>query len=213
MITVARTRSALLSAYDKTGVEDLAQGLTDLGWNILASSGTRKYLVEKGVESRDVADLVGEPILDHRVVTLSRKIHAGLLARNNLDDLAELKRIDAPFIDLVFVDLYPLQDEISKADRTLRSVIDKTDIGGPTLLRAAAKGRRLVLCNPNQISGILNYLRVSATVGSAEKHESLVSALVAQAEFLVADYCRASALFHQGVTGEQIREYLGSATS
>src|SRR5579884_603882 len=127
---------ALFSAYQKSDtLADLARALHERGWEILASAGTKAFLDAKSIPSTDVSTIVGEPILGHRVVTLSREIHAGLLAR--VEDQSELDRLGIKRIDLVYVDLYPLTEEIAKPDATEASVIEKTDIGGPTLLRAA----------------------------------------------------------------------------
>lgn len=195
-------KTALLSAFNKDGVEDFARRLKEMGWNLLASAGTAKFLAERGIPARNIAEIVGPPILGHRVVTLSRELHAGLLAQDTAEDRAELERIGAPFIDLVYVDLYPLQKEIANPGRTLQSVIEKTDIGGPTMLRSAAKGRRLVVSNPSQFPAIFQFLRA----GGVEECppavlESFISALVWAAEDLVADYVKASALFHREICG------------
>src|SRR3989338_7817541 len=150
-------KTALLSAYQKTDeLVDFARALKERGWDILASAGTTKFLMEKGVASTDVATIVGEPILGHRVVTLSREIHAGILARD--EDQAELDKLGIRRIDLVYVDLYPLEEEIARTGATEESVIEKTDMGGPALLRSAAKGRRIVLSNPSQFNDALKYI-------------------------------------------------------
>ena len=131
-------KKALISVYNKDGIVEFGKQLVDLGFDILASGGTAKTLSSAGITVTDVATLVGGgAILGHRVVTLSREIHAGLLAKDNSEDRAELEKLNIPFIDLVCVDLYPLTEEIAKADATLESVIEKTDIGGPTMMRSA----------------------------------------------------------------------------
>jgi phosphoribosylaminoimidazolecarboxamide formyltransferase / IMP cyclohydrolase len=187
-----RERCALLSVYDKSGIEEFARALADDGWRIYASGGTARTLAAAGIASTDVADLVGGgAILGHRVVTLSREIHAGLLARPVDDDLAELDSLGVPFIDLVCVDLYPLADEIAKADATPESVIEKTDIGGPTMLRSAAKGRRIVVSLPEQRAAVLAWLAQGEPDPAAFR-----DALAAQAEAVIADYCLASARYH-----------------
>ncbi|HEY4527258.1 MAG TPA: hypothetical protein VJK53_05460 [Candidatus Paceibacterota bacterium] len=183
-------KTALLSAYQKTdALADFARRLSERGWGLLASAGTKKFLDEKGVESTDVATLVGPPILGHRVVTLSREIHAGILARP--EDEEELKRLSIRRIDLVFVDLYPLQEEIAKPGATEASVIEKTDIGGPTLLRAAAKARRIVLSSASQFQAALAYIDANI------EDKKYLAGLAAEAESLVAEYARASAEFNK----------------
>jgi len=206
-----RQRTALFSVYEgdrEFGLETLAQYLVTLGWNILASSGTAKFLKEKGVERvRDVAELVGEPILGHRVVTLSREIHAGLLAREDKpEDMTELERIGVPFIDLVYVTLYPLAEEVNRPEATLQSVLEKTDIGGPTLIRSAAKGRRLVVVHPNQFDGVMMIARGlflednEQPVRGKPNLDPFLSALAADAERLVSVYCQVSSVFHHRVS-------------
>jgi phosphoribosylaminoimidazolecarboxamide formyltransferase / IMP cyclohydrolase len=187
-----RERCALLSVYDKTGIEDFARALVAGGWRIYASGGTAKTLAAAGIATTDVADLVGgSAILGHRVVTLSREVHAGLLARPVPEDLEELDRLGVPFIDLVCVDLYPLAEEIGSPGATTESVIEKTDIGGPTMLRSAAKGRRIVVSLPEQRARVLAWL-ADGEPDAAEFR----NALAAQAEAVVADYCLASARYH-----------------
>src|SRR3989344_790285 len=144
-------RTALISVYDKTGIEDFAQGLADDDRQIYASGGTAERISQAGIEVTDVAELVGgEAILRHRVVTLSREVHAGILARDIDEDIAELEKHAIPRIDLVCVDMYPLREAIADPEATEESVIENTDIGGPTMLRAAAKGRRIVLSRASQ---------------------------------------------------------------
>src|SRR3989344_3158553 len=137
--------TALLSSYEKNeSVLRLARLLAKNSWSLLGSAGTTKYLKENGIDCKDVAEMVGPPILGHRVVTLSREIYAGLLATAEAD-FAELEILNIPVIDLVYVNLYPLEKEIGNTNATPESILEKTDIGGPTLLRAAAKGQRLAL--------------------------------------------------------------------
>src|SRR5579884_726647 len=152
---------ALLSVYDKTGIVEFARGLTELGWQLYASGGTAKAIAEAGLSVRDVTELVGgEAILGHRVVTLSREISAGLLAdKNSSEDLTEMKKLGLPIIDLVCVDMYPLEETTNKVGSTKEEVILKTDIGGPTMLRAAAKGRRIVVSYAHQRQPVLAWLK------------------------------------------------------
>lgn len=138
------------------GIELLARPLAKRGWPILASGGTAKYLHEKGVPVKDVADIVGAPILDHRVVTLSREIHAGLLALEK--DQAELDKLGVPRIGLVYVDLYDLAEALNDPNRTFAKLIEKVDIGGPTMLRSAAKGQRIVVSSRDQFSFVIDFI-------------------------------------------------------
>src|SRR3990167_217207 len=139
-------KTALLASYEKdAALLRLGKMLGTAGWQLLGSAGTAKYLNENGIPCRDVAEIIGAPILGHRVVTLSRELFAGLLSTDA--DAAELEKLGVPRIDLVYVTLYSLQKTIAGGG-TSAEVIEKTDIGGPTLLRAAAKGRRVVLSSP-----------------------------------------------------------------
>lgn len=187
-VGVGGEKTALLASYEKdAALLGLGKFLTENGWVLMGSAGTARYLNEKGVPCRDVAEIVGAPILGHRVVTLSRELHAGLLSTEA--DGVELKKLGVPRIDLVYVTLYPLEKTIADPSASQADVIEKTDIGGPTLLRAAAKGRRIVISNPSQIS------EVEAAITSGSVSESLVNRLVAAAERRVADYVGASARY------------------
>ncbi|MXZ92102.1 MAG: bifunctional phosphoribosylaminoimidazolecarboxamide formyltransferase/IMP cyclohydrolase [Chloroflexi bacterium] len=132
---------ALLSVFDKTGIEDLGRSLADAGYELISTGGTHRSLSDAGIAVRQVSDVTGSPeILDGRVKTLHPVIHGGLLARRDLpahvDELAQ-HGIDA--IDVVVVNLYPFVETISKPGVSLDDALENIDIGGPTMLRAAAK--------------------------------------------------------------------------
>ena len=131
-----RRPMALLSVFHKTGIVDFAKRLVGLGFDLIASGGTARALRDAGFAVRDVAELVGgTAILGHRVVTLSREVHAGLLAEyGNADHIAEMVSHNLPCIDLVCVDLYPLYEAIAKSGAPRESVIEKTDVCGPAML-------------------------------------------------------------------------------
>ena len=131
------TKLALLSVFDKTGIADFAKNLVDAGWTLLSSGGTASVIAEAGLPVVDVADHTGSPImLGHRVVTLHPKVHGGILAdRNNPEHQADLKTHDIAPIDLVVVNLYPF---------TSQREIEMIDIGGPTMVRSAAKNHEFV---------------------------------------------------------------------
>lgn len=187
-------KNALLSVYDKTGIVEFAGALVKLGWTLYSSGGTAKAIIAGGIPVNDVSVLVGgDAILDHRVVTLSREVHAGLLARDLETDIEELETLCIPWLDLVCVDMYPLKEEIGKPDSTLESVIDKTDIGGPTMLRSAAKGRRIVMCDPADRIPVIQWLKA----GEPDRDE-FITRLIAKAEATIADYCLTSAVYHGG---------------
>lgn len=188
--------NALISVYNKTDIVQFVKGLQKMGWHIFASGGNARAIGAAGIEVTDVSELVGgEAILGHRVVTLSREISAGLLAdRNSEQDMAEMRRLGLPVIDLVCVDMYPLETEIAKPDATKQSVIEQTDIGGPTMLRSAAKGRRIVLSHAEQRQRVLEWLKAGKPDEAAFLDE-----LAARAEYEVTRYTMASAL-HLGGT-------------
>jgi phosphoribosylaminoimidazolecarboxamide formyltransferase/IMP cyclohydrolase len=189
-------KTALLASYEKDdALLRLGRLLTENGWTLLGSAGTAKYLNENKVSCRDVAEIVGPPILGHRVVTLSRELHAGLLAATPAD-FEELQKLNIAAIDLVYVTLYPLEKTIADPLATPADVIEKTDIGGPTLLRAAAKGRRLALSDPSQIDDIELFVKN----GEPEhEREALTTRLVAAAERRVADYVGTSARYWESM--------------
>lgn len=180
---------ALISVFNKTGVAEFAAELSKLGFKIYASGGTAKEIAKAKIPVTDVAELVGgKAILGHRVVTLSREIHAGLLADKSQE--AELKKLGVPKIDLVCVDLYPLEQTINDASANDTDVIEMTDIGGPTMLRSAAKGRRIVIARPEQRSSVLDWLKAGRP-----DEKSFLTALAATAEFEVAKYVFKSAKY------------------
>jgi len=188
------TQTALLSVYDKTGIEDFAKGLVELDFTLYASGGTAQKLQDAGITVKDAAELAGGgAILGHRVVTLSREIYAGLLAENTPEDTAELEKLNIPRIDLVCCDMYPLREAIAETNATDESVIEKTDIGGPTMLRAAAKGRRIVLSRADQRGPVLDWLKAGKPDEAA-----FLRKLAADAETEVASYILDSAKWLQG---------------
>ncbi len=142
-------QNALISVYNKDGIVEFAQGLSDMDWHIYASGGTARKISESDVPVKDVSELVGgEAILGHRVVTLSREVHAGLLASDSPEDTQEIADLLIPRLNLVCVDMYPLKEAVKKENATEESVTENTNIGGPTMLRSAAKGHRIVLSRP-----------------------------------------------------------------
>lgn len=199
-----RQKVALISVYNKEGISDFAKSLVDLGWKIISSGGTAKHLKDAGIIVTDVEEITGMPaILSHRVVTLHPKIHGGLLALDTPEHQAELEKYGIPWIDMVCVDLYPLEEEISKSDATRASVIEKTDIGGPTMLRSAAKGGRIVVSNVDDRQKVLEWLKA----GEPDR-ENFLNSLLAKTEIIIARYCLLSAKYHsdggyRGLLGEK----------
>lgn len=156
---------AILSVHDKTGLVDFARGLDNLGWDLIASGGTARLLVENGIPVVEVGDYTGSPeILGGRVKTLHPAIHGGLLARDIDADRQTLADMGWNFIDLVAVNLYPFEATISKPDVTRAEAIENIDIGGVTLIRAAAKNcdRVTLVCDPGDYDLVLKHLQAGS---------------------------------------------------
>ena len=155
---------ALLSVYDKTGVVDLARGLHDLGWDLVSSGGTARAIAEAGVPVTDVAELTGVPaILGHRVVTLHPKVHGGILADpTDPEHLADMAEYGIEPFELVVANLYPFSAEPS---------IELIDIGGPTLVRAAAKNHAFVgiVTDPSRYGDVLSELTGSGALSMSTR--------------------------------------------
>ena len=153
---------ALISVSDKRGIVEFSQKLVSLGYEIVSTGGTYKALKESGVSVIAIEDVTGFPeMLDGRVKTLHPKIHAGLLAlRENTDHMATCKDHQLELIDLVVVNLYPFQQTIEKEGVTLEEAIENIDIGGPSMLRSAAKNFRSVgvLVNPEKYETVIKEL-------------------------------------------------------
>jgi phosphoribosylaminoimidazolecarboxamide formyltransferase/IMP cyclohydrolase len=158
-----RVRRALLSVSDKTGLVDFARGLAGLGVELVASGGTAEALRAAGLGVIDVAELTGSPeMLGGRVKTLHPRIHGGVLARrDHAGDRADLAEHDIATIDLVVVNLYPFEATVAKPDVTLAEAIEKIDIGGPSMIRSAAKNHAYVgvVVDPGDYDGLLSELR------------------------------------------------------
>ena len=153
---------ALLSVHDKTGLVEFARGLHDLGWKLMASGGTARLLREIQLPITEVADYTGSPeILGGRVKTLHPAIHGGILARDTEEHIDELTQSDWHLIDMVVVNLYPFEKTIAQPDVTLAEAIEQIDIGGVTLIRAAAKNHQRVtlVCDPQDYEQVLDALQ------------------------------------------------------
>src|SRR5438445_5704508 len=136
-----RIRRALISVSDKTGIVDFARQLQRFQVEIISTGGTAKVLQEAGIEVRDVSEVTGFPeMMDGRVKTLHPRIHGGLLAlRNNPEHLAAMREHGIEPIDMVVVNLYPFEQTIAKPGVPLEEAIEQIDIGGPAMIRSAAK--------------------------------------------------------------------------
>ncbi|MCP4605783.1 MAG: hypothetical protein GY847_35560 [Proteobacteria bacterium] len=154
-------RYALLSVSDKTGIENLGRGLVDFGFDILSTGGTAAALAAAGLPITLVSDYTGFPeILGGRVKTLHPRVHGGILAREIEDHVKDLTHIKGGFIDFVVVNLYPFERTSSLPSISLAELVEQIDIGGPCLLRAAAKNfeRVCVICDPSQYEDMLWHL-------------------------------------------------------
>lgn len=152
-------KRALISVSDKTGVIELAKSLCDLGVEIISTGGTAAVIRDAGMDVIDVSDITGFPeCLDGRVKTIHPKIHAGVLAiRDNPDHMAQLTQLDVMPIDYVVINLYPFRETIAKPDVTFAEAIENIDIGGPTMLRAAAKNWQdvVVITDPSDYKKVM----------------------------------------------------------
>ena len=138
---MTQNKRALISVSDKTGIVELAKGLSELGFEILSTGGTARKLREAGLAVKDVSDYTGFPeMMDGRVKTLHPKVHAALLAlRDNPEHMRQIQEQNVELIDIVVVNLYPFKQTIAKPDVSLEDAIENIDIGGPTMLRSSAK--------------------------------------------------------------------------
>src|SRR5215211_3153166 len=172
-----KVRRALLSVSDKRGLVDFARGLAELGVEIVSTGGTAKELEDEGIAIRPVEDYTGFPeILGGRVKTLHPRIHAGLLAvRSDDDHVSTLNEHEIEPIDLVCVNLYPFERVSSRRGVEDHEVIENIDVGGPTLIRAAAKNHDFaaVVVTPESYDAVLDELRGSDGMLSGRTRESL----------------------------------------
>src|ERR671912_25454 len=164
-------RRALLSVSDKSGLLPLARALADAGVELLSTGGTARTLRDAGLAVRDVSDLTGFPeIMDGRVKTLHPRVHGGLLGRAGTDDAVIAEHGIAP-IDLLVVNLYPFAATVAKPDCSYDDAVENIDIGGPAMLRAAAKNhaRVAVAVDPAQYEGVLAALRDGGTTAAQRR--------------------------------------------
>ncbi|NQZ52734.1 MAG: bifunctional phosphoribosylaminoimidazolecarboxamide formyltransferase/IMP cyclohydrolase [Piscirickettsiaceae bacterium] len=171
-----KIQRALLSVSDKSGVLELAQQLTQLGVELLSTGGTAKLLQDAGLPVKEVSEHTGFPeMMDGRIKTLHPKIHGGLLGRRGTDEAIMAEHDIAP-IDLVVVNLYPFEATIVRDDCTLPMAIENIDIGGPTMLRAAAKNHAsvTVLIDPSDYSRVIEQMKKSGGVDDETRFDLAV---------------------------------------
>jgi len=187
-------RRALLSVSDKTGLTELARGLEAKGVELYSTGGTRRHLEGEGITVRDIAEYTGFPeMMDGRVKTLHPKVFAGILCRHDRDDdMAALSEHSICSFELVVVNLYPFQETIARPDVTRSEAIEQIDIGGPSLVRAAAKNHAFVsiVTNSEQYAAVLDEINEAGST-SLELRQQLAGAAFANtAEYdrAIADY-------------------------
>lgn len=190
---------ALFSVSDKTGVVEFARQLEDLGWEIIATGGTMKLLQEAGLKIINISEVTGFPeICDGRVKTLHPKVHGGLLGRRDLEShRAQLKENGIEFIDMVCVNLYPFRETIAKPDVTMEDAIEHIDIGGPSMLRSAAKNWSAVtvVCNPEDYGTVIEEIRANGDTTPETRLKLSAKAYTHTAEYdmMIASWMRAQA--------------------
>ena len=192
-------KRALVSVSDKSGLVSFVKGLKELGWEIIATGGTQKLLEAEGVKTTGISEVTGFPeICDGRVKTLHPKVHGALLGRRDLPShLKELKDNGIEFIDLVCVNLYPFARTIAKPGVTMEEAVENIDIGGPSMLRSAAKNWRdvTVVCNPEDYDKVLEEIRTGGNTTPETRLELSAKAYTHTAEYdcRIATYMRAQA--------------------
>lgn len=200
-MSTLRIENALISTSDKLGLADFARGLVAAGVRLLSTGGTRAYLENQGIEVTEVSAYTGFPeIMDGRVKTLHPRVHGGILFRRDHDaDVAACREHGIDPIDLVVVNLYPFESTVARTDVTHAEAVEQIDIGGPTLIRAAAKNHAFttVATEPQQYSRILEQVEATGGTTLELRHE------LARAAFQhTAQYDRAIADYFVGETSE-----------
>lgn len=192
-------RRALISVSDKTNIVGFAGQLVSLGFEIIATGGTRKILVEQGIQVTNIEDVTGFPeICEGRVKTLHPMVHGALLAkRDNANHMQQLKENGIGLIDLVCVNLYPFVKTIEKQDVTLDMAIENIDIGGPSMLRSAAKNFNsvTVLCNPEDYDQVIREFQEIGDTSYSTRFKLAAKAFTHTAEYdaRIAEYMRKNA--------------------
>ncbi len=192
-----KLKTALISVSDKRGISELGRFLAEIGAEILSSGGTARFLISEGIKVTEVSQYTGFPeILDGRVKTLHPLIHGGILAkRDEPNHLEEIKRHNIKLIDLVVVNLYPFVETVSKG-ASLKEAIEQIDIGGPTLVRAAAKNFHYVtvLVDPEDYPRVMEEIKEKGEVSLGMRFE-----LAKKAFWHVYEYDKAIAQYFEKV--------------
>lgn len=182
-----KIKRALMSVSDKTGIVEFARKLVEIGVEIVSTGGTKRHLQEAGVEVTDVTDYTGFPeMMDGRVKTLHPKIFAGVLCRHNLEsDMQTISEHGIEAFELVVVNLYPFAETIAKPGTTKAEAVEQIDIGGPSLIRAAAKNHDFVsvACDPDQYSKIITEIEESGCTSIETRRLLMAQAFVHTADY------------------------------
>ncbi|MBQ9660194.1 MAG: bifunctional phosphoribosylaminoimidazolecarboxamide formyltransferase/IMP cyclohydrolase [Bacteroidales bacterium] len=196
---------ALVSVSDKTGLVPFVQGLRELGWTIIATGGTQKLLEGSGVQTVGISEVTGFPeILDGRVKTLHPKVHGGILARRDLPaHMQTLAEQGIGTIDLVCVNLYPFRQTIAKEGVSMEDAIENIDIGGPSMVRSAAKNWRdvTIVCDPADYAAVLEELRTAGKTSDQTRLKLSAKAYTHTAEY---DMCIAGWMRRQAGLNEKL---------
>ena len=207
---------ALISVSDKTGIVELAQTLHGLGVSLISTGGTAKLLAENGLPVTEVAEVTAFPeMLDGRVKTLHPKVHGGLLARRDLPEhMAALKTHGIDTIDLLIVNLYPFEATVAKPGCTLEDAIENIDIGGPAMVRSAAKNWKdvAVLTDAAQYPAVIDELKASGKLSDKTRFALSVAAFnrISQYDGAISDYL-SSIEFEEGASVPKMSAFPGQA--
>src|SRR5260370_19128124 len=181
---LVKIRRALISVSDKTGIVDFARELQRFGVEIISTDGTAKTLRDAGLEVRDVSDVTGFPeMMDGRIKTLHPKIHGALLSvRDNPEHQAAMREHDIEPIDLVVINLYPFAETIAREGVTLEEAIEQIDIGGPAMIRSAAKNFKdvAVVVSPVSYDEVISELQSQSGALSLDSREELAASAFLQ---------------------------------
>ncbi len=202
---------ALLSVYDKTNLVEFASALLNLGWDLVASGGTEKALHDAGLPVTSISQVTGMPeMLGGRVKTLHPAIHAGILTRDKEEDLATLSEHGYAPINMVVCNLYPFQDTVAQKGVTLQDAIEQIDIGGVTLIRAAAKNflHVIVVCDSNDYANIIEELQTSTQVELATRRKLAIKAFAHTRDYDTAIHAFLSADFAPGLAADALPNHL-----
>ena len=208
--------NALLSVSDKTGIVELAQALHSIGIQLLSTGGTAKLLADAGLPVTEVAQMTGFPeMLDGRVKTLHPRVHGGLLARRDVPEhMAALQEHNIDTIDVLVVNLYPFEATVAKPGCTLEDAIENIDIGGPAMVRSAAKNWKdvAVLTDASQYAGVIAELKADGKVSTKTKFSLSVAAFnrISQYDGAISDYLSALT-FEEGNSTPAVQPFSAQA--